>query len=78
MLGSASVGLAALGVYTALVADAQRTAVVTSGVSATDRLGQDWDEVAVAADVPVVRGLAELGDACGSEVLDGEVPVAAG
>ena len=57
-------------IQTSLVADAQRTAVVTSGVSATDCLGQDWDEVAVAADVPVVRGLAELGVAGGNQVLD--------
>ena len=78
LLGSASVGFASMGIYTALVTDAQRTAVVTSGVSATDSLGQNRNQVAVAANVPVVTGLTELGFACGSKVLDREVAVATG
>ena len=76
LLRGASVVVFTSCVHTALVADAQRAAVVASSMSATNALGQYRHQVAIAADVPVVAGLTELGDAYGHQVLDREVAVA--
>ena len=72
----ASVGRMAVLIKTALIDYAQRTVVVMAGMDALDGLGQQRDDIAIAADIVMVRALAILGLATGDEVLDTEGAVA--
>ena len=65
-------------IETALVADAERAAVVMAGMSATDILGENGDNGTVATDVVVIGGLAEASIACGYQGFDAEGAIAAG
>ena len=72
----ASVGRMAVLIKTALIDYAQRTVVVMTGMDALDGLGQQRDDIAIAADIIMVRALTILGLAAGDEVLDTEGAVA--
>ena len=72
----ASVGWMAVLIKTALIDYAQRTVVVMAGMDALDGLGQQRDDIAIAADIVMVRALTILGLAAGNEVLDTEGLVA--
>lgn len=71
-----SVGRMAVLIKTALIDYAQRTVVVMAGMDALDGLGQQGDDVTIAADIIMVRALAIFGLAAGDEVLDTEGAVA--
>ena len=60
----------------ALIDDAQRTVVVMTGMDALDALGQQRNDITIAADIIMVRALAILGLAAGNELLDTEGLVA--
>ena len=64
-------------IQTAFVADAERTTVVVAGMSPTDILRENGDDVAVTTDIIMIGGLAETGHACGDQVVDAERPVTA-
>lgn len=68
----ASVGSAAVGIETTLVADSKGTAVVVAGMGPTDVLGENGDYLAIHTDVVVVGGLAEAADACGNQGFNTE------
>ena len=72
----ASVGRMAILIKTALIDDAQRTVVVMAGMDALDGLGQQGDDITIAADIVMVRALTILGLAAGDEVLDTEGAIA--
>ena len=71
------VDLAALWIQASFVADAERTAVVASGMNTSNGLGQDGNNVAIATDIVVVGGLTEAGFARSNQFLDRELAVAA-
>lgn len=68
----ASVGFFAVGIETALIADAEGTAVVVAGMSPTDVLGENGNYLAIQTNVIVVGGLAESSIACGNQGFDAE------
>ena len=68
----------ALGVETALVADADAVLVVVAGMGAGEVLMARLVQLAVAGDVVVVAGEAEAAVVAGDERGDGERPVLAG
>lgn len=72
----ASVDFFTLGIDAALIADADGTAVIAPGMNATNGLGQNGNDVAIATDIPVVTGLAEAGFTRSNQILDGVVAVA--
>ena len=63
-------------IKTTFIDNAKRTVVVVTGMNALDGLGQQRNDIAIAADIIVVRTLAILGLAAGNEVLDTEGLVA--
>ena len=69
LLWSASIGSLSTSANAAFVAYAERAAVVASGVGSSNSLWQDWDEIAVTANIPVVTGLAELCVACCYKII---------
>lgn len=73
----ASVGRMAVLIKTALIDYAQRTVVVMAGMDALYGLGQQRDDIAIAADIVVIGTLAIFSLATGNEVLDTEGLVAA-
>ena len=73
---SAGVSGHAVFIETALVHDAEATVVVVAGMDALDAFGQQWNNVAIAAYVVVVRALAVLGFATGYQVFHAERDVA--
>jgi hypothetical protein len=77
LLWSTRIGSLSTSANAALVADAERAAVVASGVGSTNSLGKDWDEIAVTANIPVIRWLTEFRIACCNEVIYREITVAA-
>ena len=77
LLWSAGVGFPPLGVNAALVAYSDGTVVVTRGMSTANVLGQDGEEVAVSANIPVVTGLSEALYARILQRFYGEVAIAA-
>lgn len=72
----ASVGRLPFLIKTALIDNAQRTVVVVTGMDALDALGQQRNDIAIAADIVVIGTLAILGLAAGYQVLDTERAVA--
>ena len=64
-------------VETAFVADGDGAVVVAYGMNTLDALGQYWNDIAIALDVPVVRGLAEAILAGFNEAVDRQRLVAA-
>ena len=70
------VGRHAVLVQTALIHDAEATVVVVAGMYALHAFWQQWNHVAVAAHVVVVRALAVLGLAAGNQVLNAEWAIA--
>ena len=71
------IGRTAILVETALVADAERTTVVVTGMGSTDVLGEDRHDGTVATDIIMIGGLAEASDARGNQRFHAEGPVAA-
>ena len=65
-------------IETALVANAERTAVIMAGMNTTDILRENRDNGAVATDIIMIGGLAEAGHTSRNQVLDAERAVAAG
>lgn len=65
-------------IETAFVANAERTAVVMAGMNATDILGENRDNGAIAKNVVVIGGLPEAGHASRNQAFDAERAVAAG
>ena len=72
----ASIGRLAVLIKTALIDNAQGTVVVVTGMNALDCLGQQGNNIAIAADIVVVGTLAILGLTAGYQVLDAERAVA--
>lgn len=70
------VGWLTLRVETALIADAERTVVVASGMNALYGLRQDRDDLAAAAHIVVVAWLSEADHARVNEGVDTERAVA--
>lgn len=73
----AGVGGVAVGVETALIADADGIAVVVSGMCPADVLGERRHNVTVHSDIVMVGGLAEPSFACCYQRFCGERSVAA-
>jgi hypothetical protein len=73
---SASVGSNAVLIKTTFIDNTQRTVVVVTGMNALNGLGQQGNDIAIAADIVVVRTLAILGLTAGYQVLDAERAVA--
>lgn len=73
----AGVGGLAVGVETALIADADGIAVVVSGMCPADVLGERRHNVSVHSDIVMVGGLAEPSFACCYQRFCGEGSVAA-
>lgn len=74
----AGVVRAAFLVQTAFIDDSKRTVVVVSGMDTLDVLGQQRNDIAIAADIVVVGALAVLGLATGNQVFNAERAVALG
>ena len=75
---STGVGRTAILVETALVANAERTTVVVTGMGSTYILGQDRYDGTVATDIIMIGGLAEASDARSNQRFHAEGPIAAG
>ena len=76
LLWSASIGSLSTSANAAFVAYAERAAVVASGVGSADCLRQGGDDVAIAAHIPVVTGLAEFCFASCNEIVYRKITVA--
>ena len=74
----AGVGGNAILIQTALKDNAEGTVVVMAGMNSLDGLGQQGDDIAIAADIVVVAALAILGFATGYQVFHAERAVAFG
>jgi hypothetical protein len=76
LLRSTRIGSLSSSANAALVADAERAAVVASGVGSTNSLRKNWNEVAVTANIPVIRWLTEFRIACCNEIIYREISFA--
>ena len=63
-------------IHTTFIHNPEGAVVVVAGMNALDGLGQQRNDIAIAADIIVVRTLTILGIAAGNEVLDTEGLVA--
>ena len=72
----ASISRLAVLIKTTFIDNTQRTVVVVTGMNALNGLGQQGNDIAIAADIVVVRTLAILGLTAGYQVLDTERAVA--
>ena len=74
--GSSGIGGTAILIKSALIDYAEAAVVVVAGMNALDSLGQQGNDIAIAADIVVVGALAIFGFATGYQVLHAERAVA--
>lgn len=72
----ASISRLAVLIKTTFIDNTQRTVVVVTGMNALNGLGQQGNDITIAADIIMVRTLAILGLTAGYQVLDAERAVA--